>query len=134
MIDLSDISTEELAAEIGRRARDQKVNVSSSPQDTEILSITRSVAGIFGIPMESILGQSRKLPTAQARFGAWLVLRSRGFLPHQIAPVFWRKDTGTVRHGCIRGRALIQTDRRFARLMKVALDLVSSNYSKEDAA
>jgi len=134
MIDFSNISTEDLAAEIGRRAGEQKVNVSSSPQDTEILSITRAVAGVFGIPVEAVLGQSRKLPIAQARFAVWLVLRDHGFFPHQIAPAFWRKDTGTIRHGCFRGRELIQTDRIFARKLKVALDLVSSIYSKEDAA
>lgn len=134
MTNLSDISTEELAAEIGRRAMAQTVDIPSSPQDTEILSITLGVAGVFGVKMDEILGQSRKAEIAESRFAAWLVLRDRGFLPHQIAPAFWRNDTGTIRHGCTRGRQLIQSDRKFARKLKIALDLVAQTSPKEEAA
>lgn len=130
MTNLSEIPTEELAAEMRRRVDSGAVTISSSPQDEKILSITRSVAGVFGVAMEGILGPSREGPLAEARFAAWLVLRDHGFMPCDIAPVFWRKDSGTVRHGCHRGRALIQTDSKFARRLKQALDLVSGTINK----
>lgn len=131
---IDDIPTRTLIAEIRRRhsegihdVPEEEVNAlkNSSHTSGAIVSITQIVAGIFSVSTGALLGSSRRGPLAEARFAAWLILRDRGYLPSEIAPVYRRLDTGTVRHGCFRGRELIQADKNFARKLKQALDLVA---------
>lgn len=130
--EITAIPTRTLIAEIRRRhakgIHDVPEDVAGkhrSATEDAIISISQMVAGIFGVTTEGLLGNSRMGPLAEARFAAWLILRDRGFLPSEITPVYRRLDTGTVRHGCHRGRELIQADRRFALKLKQALELVA---------
>jgi chromosomal replication initiation ATPase DnaA len=131
---ISEIPTRTLIAEIRRRhsqghdvpAEEMTQEMIQTNLSDAIISITQMVAGIFGVATGALLGSSRLGPLAEARFATWLILRDRGYLPCEIAPVFRRLDTGTVRHGCNRGRQLIQADPRFARRLKQALDLVAA--------
>jgi len=138
--EITEIPTRTLIAEIRRRhtkgtydAPEGGAEKKGSRTEETIVSISQMVAGIFGVSTEGLLGASRQGPLAEARFAAWLILRDCGYMPCEIAPVYRRLDTGTVRHGCHRGRALIQADRRFARKLKQALDLVAQANTPPDA-
>lgn len=133
---ITEVPTRALIAEIRRRhaegihdVPEEEVKGVGNRREVSteaIISITQMVAGIFGVTTGALLGASRRNALAEARFAAWLILRERGYLPSEIAPVYHRLDTGTVRHGCQRGRELVQADKRFARKLKQALDLVGA--------
>lgn len=134
MIAIDEIPTRTLIAEIRRRhtqgihdVPEEEVTMMKNRTNTTdaIISISQMVAGIFGVKTGALLGSSRLGPLAEARFAAWLILRDRGFQSAEIAPVYRRLDTGTVRHGCNRGKELLKSDRRFAKKLKQALDLVT---------
>lgn len=86
-----------------------------------VLAATRLVADAFRVPAEMLLGRSRLAHIAKARFGLWLVLRDQGLTKRQIATAFRRRDSGTIRHGCIRARWLVRNDKTFARALREAM-------------
>ena len=86
-----------------------------------VLAATRLVADAFRVPAEMLLGRSRLAHIAKARFALWLVLRDQGLTKRQIARAFRRRDSGTIRHGCIRARWLVRNDKTFARALRDAM-------------
>ena len=86
-----------------------------------VLAATRLVADAFRVPAEMLLGRSRLAHIAKARFALWLVLRDQGLTKRQIARAFHRRDSGTIRHGCIRARWLVRNDKTFARALRDAM-------------
>jgi chromosomal replication initiation ATPase DnaA len=66
-----------------------------------------------GVPIESLLGKSRKYPVAAARETYWLHLRQNGLTHSKIAEMF-NRDRTTVISGIDRAKNLILTNDKWA--------------------
>lgn len=86
-----------------------------------VLAATQVVADAFRVPAEMLLGRSRLAHIAKARFALWLLLGDQGLTHQQIARAFRRRDSGTIRHGCIRARRMIRQDKTFTRALREAM-------------
>ena len=123
---LSRVPTQTLLEELRRRGTfTEPVEISES-----ILNAVAAVSEAFGVRGDLIFGQSKLAHIAKARFAAWLLLREQGLANLQIAPAFGRKDVGTVRHGCIRGRQLIVKEKAFAKSIHRAAGIIEGKSSK----
>lgn len=100
---------------VGGRAVSKQEPVSGylSPDDIDRLSrvtggtvqkIVREVSASSGIPVDDLLGRSRKPHIAQARFLCWYVAREHGMSLQQIGRAFGR-DHSTIVHGIQREAA-----------------------------
>ena len=127
---LAFIPTPFLLQELHRRGA--PADASGLPIPPAVMTATRAVADVFRVPVEQLLGASRLAHITKARFAVWLLLSDQGLGHPQIAEAFGRRDPGTIRHGCIRGRRMVSQEKAFARTLLQAMQKMEAMTGEED--
>lgn len=96
-----------------------------------LMVIVEEVSSAFSVTALHLLGASRMDYVARARFACWVIGADQGFTRRQMARAFKRKDSGTIRHGIIRARKLIKTNKVFAQGVRKAMEQLEAKAGKE---
>lgn len=103
---------------------------SISPMDYEDNTweaVLDTVAGVFSVPRNEILGRRRPEPIANARHAAWYVARTIGVGGYSELARRSKRDHGAVMHGVKRAQAMIETMPAFK--AKVGRVMANFNYA-----
>lgn len=107
-MNLQEVPTDDLVAEISRRVRNPVV----------IRAIAHCAAG-FGVEQERILARDRHQMPSIARIAAMYLARKHTYMSLQeISKAFLREDHGTTLHAVNKAKAMIETCPSFRRVIE----------------
>jgi hypothetical protein len=133
MTTLSLIPTPELLQELQRRGSPARSTPAEKPLPPLVVATLQVVECVFLIPAHHVLGHCREEALVKARFAAWMLLADQGMTRRQMARSFDRNDLGTIRHGCLRGKALVRKDKSYARAMWDAYHLLQRHLDESQS-
>lgn len=108
---LMEVSTEELRAELARRSKASIAKI--DPTAPLAAAAARAAAASYGVRPAAVFTASRRQPLVLARWAAWHVLSLDFGKSQALLARLFSRDHAAILHGCREAENLILTSARF---------------------